>query len=771
MTTGFFMLGAFVSPGLLAAGVGAVCVPIIIHIISRRRFKRVRWAAIEFLLQAERRNRRRVRMDEWILLALRCLAVLMIALLIARPFARPNDSGAAWASSGRTERVFVLDDSFSMAYEWDGRSAMDRGKEAIRRLIDIVRVEAPDDTVSILRMSDPTHPVEFGTFLDETQTESLLARLTAIPVTQRSIDPAAVIEGVADVLRRGGGVSGAVVHLVSDFQRHDWADRPEADEKPLPSEESATTDAPPATQDILTPLAKWASEDHGLRLMMVNVGHEHAVNFAVTGLTLGEGSLIVGAPGKFTAELSNHADASAEHVSLDLTVGSSASPAKSIGEIGPHQVAAVELDVSFLHAGDEAVRVEVTRDALPLDDVRHAVAAIRNSMRVLLVNGEPADDLYRDEVALLSAALRPEGDVFSGNEVSIVDEVEIERTSLDGFDVVMLANVYRLSAVALESLEGYVRDGGGLMVFMGDQVNPDWYVGTFFREGEGLLPVEPIEIIRPSSVARLVVTDPLHPALRGLSREGDPLGIGQIGFFGFYACRPFVPTGADGDGRSATAKVPARVLCRFDDAGAHAAVIERSFGKGRVVVFTSTADREWNDWPGHPTYLPMLMEFVRYVARRGESREETLVGAAIELRVDPARYEPDAVLRTPGYPDEREVGVSAGPAGDGRGVVFRWERADVAGVYRFVLTRRDGGEETRMIAVNPDPAESDLTRASAIELRHAMPSVPFEYVEGVEALSSSGSQARSEYWPVMVVLAIALLMGEQGFAWWCGRRR
>ena len=76
-----------------------------------------------------------------------------------------------------------------------------------------------------------------------------------------------------------------------------------------------------------------------------------------------------------------------------------------------------------------------------------------------------------------------------------------------------------------------------------------------------------------------------------------------------------------------------------------------------------------------------------------------------------------------------------------------------------------------MIAVNPDPAESDLARASAIELRHAMPSVPFEYVEGIDALSSSGSQSRSEYWPVMVVLAMALFMGEQGFAWWCGRRR
>ena len=86
MTQHGLMLGAFVSPALFVGGAAAVAAPILIHLLARRRFKRIRWAAMEFLIDAERRNRRRLRMEEWILLALRCLAILLIGAMVARPF-------------------------------------------------------------------------------------------------------------------------------------------------------------------------------------------------------------------------------------------------------------------------------------------------------------------------------------------------------------------------------------------------------------------------------------------------------------------------------------------------------------------------------------------------------------------------------------------------------------------------------------------------------------------------------------------------------------
>ena len=96
------LLAAFITPWLATAGAAAVAAPIIIHLLARCRFKRIRWAAMDFLIDAERRNRRRIRMEEWILLALRCLAVFLIGLLVARPFLTPSGLAAALSGTQRT---------------------------------------------------------------------------------------------------------------------------------------------------------------------------------------------------------------------------------------------------------------------------------------------------------------------------------------------------------------------------------------------------------------------------------------------------------------------------------------------------------------------------------------------------------------------------------------------------------------------------------------------------------------------------------------------
>ena len=78
---------AFLNPGLLWA-LPLAAVPIVIHILNRRRFKRVPWAAMEFLLKAMKRNRKRLRMEQWLVLLLRTLAVLLLALLVDVPEVR-----------------------------------------------------------------------------------------------------------------------------------------------------------------------------------------------------------------------------------------------------------------------------------------------------------------------------------------------------------------------------------------------------------------------------------------------------------------------------------------------------------------------------------------------------------------------------------------------------------------------------------------------------------------------------------------------------------
>ncbi|NOX60306.1 MAG: hypothetical protein GXP29_15805, partial [Planctomycetes bacterium] len=129
------ILGAMVSPALFWGGAAAMGAPILIHLLARRRFRRIRWAAMSFLIDAEKQNRRRVRVEELILLALRCLAVLLIGLVVSRPFVRPSGVAAILGGTDKTDRIFLLDDSFSMGYEAQGGTSHSRLKTSVQNLL------------------------------------------------------------------------------------------------------------------------------------------------------------------------------------------------------------------------------------------------------------------------------------------------------------------------------------------------------------------------------------------------------------------------------------------------------------------------------------------------------------------------------------------------------------------------------------------------------------------------------------------------------------
>ncbi|MEE8169458.1 MAG: BatA domain-containing protein, partial [Phycisphaerae bacterium] len=128
-------LAAWLLHPAMAFGAAAVASPILIHLLSRRRFRRVLWPAMDFLLEAHRQNRRRARIEQLILLALRCLAVLLLVLVLARPFVRPGLVAALLGAAVRTERIVLLDDSFSMAYGDGEQRVFDRARQAVERLI------------------------------------------------------------------------------------------------------------------------------------------------------------------------------------------------------------------------------------------------------------------------------------------------------------------------------------------------------------------------------------------------------------------------------------------------------------------------------------------------------------------------------------------------------------------------------------------------------------------------------------------------------------
>src|SRR5438874_13685799 len=108
------MIGLFLNPGFLLIAAALVSVPIIIHLINRMRFKRIRWAAMEFLLKAQKRTRRRLIIEQLLLLALRCLMIALVGLLVMRFIG----CGETNLGGKPNLHLVLLDDTPSMTDQW-----------------------------------------------------------------------------------------------------------------------------------------------------------------------------------------------------------------------------------------------------------------------------------------------------------------------------------------------------------------------------------------------------------------------------------------------------------------------------------------------------------------------------------------------------------------------------------------------------------------------------------------------------------------------------
>jgi len=449
------MLAAIVTPAFFTAGVAAISLPILIHLLNRRRFRRIRWAAMDFLLDAQRKNRRRVRFEELILLALRCLAMLLVGLMLARLFVRPTTLATTLGASTRTERIILLDDTYSMRLlegssaatgsGGEGPTVFARGKTAVANLVRTFKENTPADPFTLVLTSKPDKPVRNEAGVAGMDIRAFGEELDAMRASFHGGNLPTAMTSLHRLLESRKSSLAAVVYVVSDFQRIDW---------------SAGDEASPAIKNThrgpLVAFADWPQDKCELRFVLVDVGVSARANLAVTAIEPQQAQPVAGIEARYLAKVTNYGDTASEATTLQVYVGDAAQPPVVVPAIEPAQSAEVVLDVTFPSEGGDTLTVELPSDPLPVDNSRWRAEPVARALRVLLVNGEASSDPYEDEVFLLSVALRPEGPQFSGNELTTIDANELDASDLTPFHLVILANVNRVNEETAERLKFYV---------------------------------------------------------------------------------------------------------------------------------------------------------------------------------------------------------------------------------------------------------------------------------------------------------------------------
>ena len=146
---------------------------------------------------------------------------------------------------------------------------------------------------------------------------------------------------------------------------------------------------------------------------------------------------------------------------------------------------------TFSEIGSVPVSVSVGPDALKADNTYNYAARVSSGLKVLVVNGDPSSDKQRSEPYFYQTALSPSDDAAQEFDFKEVSEGEFEGMVLDDYQVIFLCNLYRVTEDRVAALTRFVEAGGGLAIFLGDQVDENIYNKDLFAEGNGLLPARP----------------------------------------------------------------------------------------------------------------------------------------------------------------------------------------------------------------------------------------------------------------------------------------
>ena len=191
-----------------------VSAPIIIHLLSRRKYRELEWAAMKWLLDALKKNARRIQLEQLILLAVRTLLVLCVVMAMAKPFLQ--GAGAVLLPGKRTHRILVLDDSFSMGYRVTDRDRFERAKQVALAILHDAR---KGDTASLVLMAAPPRVVVGE---PSANLNAVADEVRGLELLHGGADLAATLAKLDEILT-ASNLEQKEIYFITDLQRASWA--------------------------------------------------------------------------------------------------------------------------------------------------------------------------------------------------------------------------------------------------------------------------------------------------------------------------------------------------------------------------------------------------------------------------------------------------------------------------------------------------------------------------------------------------------------------
>lgn len=676
---------AFLNP-LFLFGLFAAAIPLLIHLWSRRQAVTVDFSSLMFLVAAHRQNVRRIQLKQLLILLLRMLIIALIALALARPFLTLGLPIAAVRA--KTDVVIVLDNSYSMGYQDVDGVWFEKAKTFATDVLGSLR---HGDSASLILMSDISQPV-FRQLTPDV--EDVIETIQDAKISYRDTNVQPSIELAHQILSESTQQN-KELYVISDFAQNGWNN--------------------------------WGQipNQSGSRIFLLSVSENSPHNTNIEEILPSHQLIGVDLPFHLNVKINNHSEAPLAQTTLSMYVEDQKRKTQTFSATTNESIVTT-ITHNFLTPGIHTGYFELTDDRLSMDNRRYFAFDALGEIQVLCVSEEteyltlvlnPLQTLQMANAPVKNAMIQP----------TACTPVEFEEFPLQGFDIVLLADVQTISKRAEVQLREFIRQGKSVIAFVSHNYNFSWAPARF---GERMIWRTP---------QRVNKYDESHPIFDIFHEK---VLSGQYGPQ-FY------------QGLTVTPASDATVIAHFEDATPF--LIERREGKSRLLFFNSGLHQQSNNSEllVNPYFLPLLQNTVLY-AVHDDTQKNINVGESFTANYPDSAGAPAWVKRL----ESADAGAAIAVPIEDDGAM-RFESTELPGIYQVEI-KAQGRLSRDFFAVNTSSSEANL---ASIPLEQAAKRVNAQSgsINEIGELDTEALDIKRhgrEIWGELLILAICLLLLE-----------
>ena len=748
-------------------------IPLLIHLINMMRHRRIKWAAMEFLLQSYRKHRKWVWLKQLLLLLMRMLAVALVVAMLAQW--DPSSQLFSRFGGQVTHHYILLDDSYSMADRSGGKSVFENATGVITQIGNQAR-QLRQQRITLIRFSQAlgasqsdaaTDQVDqvadlSASFVDKDFNLLLEEKRSMMQVSQLTAGPEAALELVQQLVADNHDEK-CVVYVLSDFRENEW-------------------ESPKQIRQVLREL-----QDAEAEIQLVRCSENRHQNLGISYLNPADETRAAGVPLFVNIGIKNHGTEPARRVALkvrtiyhdpaalqsgalsELAGETDELPTIMLDQIAPGETINYRAQVYFPQAGEHVVEARLPDDAVAADNRRWSVIDFPEGERVLVIDGSPGSS----NQYYLTSAFKPSQQAVTGIEPEI-QPIQFLRDSspeaLSQYSAIYLLDVSRMDTRAVEHLEAFARSGGGVTFFLGDQIDVSFYNKQLYREGEGILPL--------SLAGKALLNPPLEENTPDIEVTRHPIFDFFLGERNTLIRRVRIeqfmqPRDSWTPGTESTTRIVSRLHNQLPLA------VEQRFGDGRVVCFLTTLGPEWNSWARDPSFVVMLLKLHSYLTSVTRTLDTRLVGAPLDVQLPMEEFQESVKFLLPAEDQQQRAEQqrkASKPETDSALLVAslgrptpetqRPRETGRSGIYDVLATTVDGTLQSRRYALNVDPAEGDMAMVTDQVLLDQLDPVQLDILDMDDFNGSAVQHAggTTGFW--LMWLLIAILIVEQLLAYW-----